>query len=207
MKPICANDSDTDYAQQLGDMARTRANISSTLFVAGGIAAAVGVYLWVTSPTEHAVSVSASAAPGSADGLQLVVDDIEAARAELVARGAPISEVFHDAGGVFHHAGTTGRVAGPAPDNQTYGSWASFSDPDGNGWMLQEVKTRLPGRGISLDVDTLVALLRETEEGHGAYERSAPKHHWSDWYAAYLDARQRGRTPDEATRDAAEYME
>jgi catechol 2,3-dioxygenase-like lactoylglutathione lyase family enzyme len=87
-----------------------------------------------------------SAAPGSAQGLQLTVTDIDAARAELAAGGAEMSEVFHDAGGVFHHAGTAGRVAGPAPDHQSYGSFASFSDPDGNGWLIQEITTRLPGR-------------------------------------------------------------
>jgi catechol 2,3-dioxygenase-like lactoylglutathione lyase family enzyme len=87
-----------------------------------------------------------SAAPGSADGLQLVVDDIDAARAELASHGADVSEVFHDAGGVFHHAGTEGRAAGPAPGHQSYGSFISFSDPDGNGWFVQEITTRLPGR-------------------------------------------------------------
>jgi catechol 2,3-dioxygenase-like lactoylglutathione lyase family enzyme len=87
-----------------------------------------------------------SAAPGSADGLQLVVDDIDAARAELASRGAEVSEVFHDAGGVFHHGGADGRATGPAPDHQSYGSFVSFSDPDGNGWYLQEITTRLPGR-------------------------------------------------------------
>src|ERR1700689_1036416 len=87
-----------------------------------------------------------SAAPGSAEGLQLVVSDIEAARAELVDRGVEVSEVFHDTGGVFHHAGSEARAPGPAPERKTYGSFASFSDPDGNGWFLQEVTTRLPGR-------------------------------------------------------------
>ena len=87
-----------------------------------------------------------SAAPGSIDGLQLVVSDIEAARAELAGRGVDISEVFHDAGGVFHHAGTKARVPGPDPGRGSYGSWVSFSDPDGNRWMLQEITTRLPGR-------------------------------------------------------------
>ncbi|MFJ4468042.1 VOC family protein [Streptomyces sp. NPDC089424] len=87
-----------------------------------------------------------NAAPGSAEGLHLIVDDIEAARAELLARGADMSEVFHDAGGVFHHAGEEGRVGGPEPERASYGSFASFSDPDGNGWVLQEVTTRLPGR-------------------------------------------------------------
>jgi catechol 2,3-dioxygenase-like lactoylglutathione lyase family enzyme len=87
-----------------------------------------------------------TAAPGSTQGLQLVVSDIGAARAELTAGGAEVSDVFHDAGGVFYHAGGAGRVAGPAPDNQSYGSFASFSDPDGNGWLVQEITTRLPGR-------------------------------------------------------------
>ena len=87
-----------------------------------------------------------SAVPGSAESLLLVVYDIDAARAELVGRGVDVSEVFHDVGGVFHHAGTEGRVAGPDPEGRSYGSWVSFSDPDGNGWLLQEIKTRLPGR-------------------------------------------------------------
>ena len=87
-----------------------------------------------------------SAAPGSAEGLQLVVDDVDAAREELAARGATVSEVFHDAGGVFHHAGTTSRVAGPAAGRQSYGSFVSFSDPDGNSWFVQEITSRLPGR-------------------------------------------------------------
>ncbi len=87
-----------------------------------------------------------SAPAGSAEGLQLVVTDIEAARAELVGHGVEVSEVFHDTGGVFHHAGNAARASGPAPEHKTYGSFASFSDPDGNGWFLQEVTTRLPGR-------------------------------------------------------------
>lgn len=87
-----------------------------------------------------------NAAPGSAEGMHLVVDDIEAAREDLLARGVQVSEVFHDKTGVFHHAGTEGRVTGPDPARTSYGSFASFSDPDGNGWVLQEVTTRLPGR-------------------------------------------------------------
>jgi catechol 2,3-dioxygenase-like lactoylglutathione lyase family enzyme len=85
-----------------------------------------------------------SAEPGSADGLQLVVSDIEAARAELIEHGVAVSEIFHDATGVFHHAGTADRVAGS--NGKSYGSFVSFSDPDGNGWFVQEVTTRLPGR-------------------------------------------------------------
>ena len=87
-----------------------------------------------------------AAAPGSVEGLQLVVVDIVAARADLVSRGVEVGEVFHDLGGVFHRAGTEGRAAGPDPERRDYGSFASFSDPDGNGWFLQEVKTRAPGR-------------------------------------------------------------
>ncbi|MBW4422308.1 MAG: VOC family protein [Myxacorys californica WJT36-NPBG1] len=86
------------------------------------------------------------AEPGSVQGLYLIVYDIEAARAELVERGVEVSEIFHDIGGIFHHAGTEGRVPGPDPKRGDYASYASFSDPDGNGWVLQEVKTRLPGR-------------------------------------------------------------
>ena len=87
-----------------------------------------------------------SAAPGSAQGLHLVTADIDAARADLASRGAEVSEVFHDVTGVFHHAGTTARVAGPAPEHASYGSFVSFEDPDGNGWLIQEITTRLPGR-------------------------------------------------------------
>lgn len=87
-----------------------------------------------------------SAVPGSAQGLHLIVYDIEAAHAELVDRGIEVSEIFHDIGGIFHHAGTEGRVTGSDPKRRDYGSFASFSDPDGNGWLLQEVKTRAPGR-------------------------------------------------------------
>lgn len=87
-----------------------------------------------------------TAAPGSAEGLQLVVSDIDAARSELVACGASVSEVFHDAGGVFHHGGTQSRVPGPAPEKESYGSWVSFDDPDGNTWFVQEITTRIPDR-------------------------------------------------------------
>ena len=87
-----------------------------------------------------------SASPGSFEGLQLSVYDIDEARADLIGHGVDVSDIFHDVTGVFHHAGTQGRVDGPAPEHADYGSFASFSDPDGNGWMLQEIKTRLPGR-------------------------------------------------------------
>jgi catechol 2,3-dioxygenase-like lactoylglutathione lyase family enzyme len=87
-----------------------------------------------------------SAPPGSSDGLQLSVYDIDEARADLIGRGVDVSETFHDVTGIFHHAGPEGRVSGPAPAHADYGSFAAFSDPDGNGWLLQEIKTRLPGR-------------------------------------------------------------
>lgn len=87
-----------------------------------------------------------AAAPGSTQGLHLIVSDIVAAREELAARGVGISEVWHDADGVFHHAGSANRIPGPHPDRADYASFASFEDPDGNGWILQEVVTRAPGR-------------------------------------------------------------
>jgi catechol 2,3-dioxygenase-like lactoylglutathione lyase family enzyme len=86
-----------------------------------------------------------SAPPGSFEGLQLSVYDIEATRADLIGRGVDVSEPFHDVTGVFHHAGSEGRLSGPAPEHADYGSFAAFSDPDGNGWLLQEIEARLPG--------------------------------------------------------------
>lgn len=85
-------------------------------------------------------------APGSVRDLMLIVDDLDAAREELIRRGADVGEIWHDETGIFHHAGTEARVPGRDPKGQSYGSWASFSDPDGNGWLLQEIKQRLPGR-------------------------------------------------------------
>src|SRR4051812_32502773 len=150
-----------------------------------------------------------SATPGSAEGLYLVVSDIDAARDELVVRASEISEVFHASapGAQFQSDAASGRVSGPAADHASYSSFATFRDPDGNGWLLQEIKTRLAGRGLSLDVATLTGLLQETEKRHGTYEPTAPKHHWSGWYAAYMVARERGRTPDEAATDATLHIE
>jgi catechol 2,3-dioxygenase-like lactoylglutathione lyase family enzyme len=143
-----------------------------------------------------------TAAPGSVQNLYLVVSDIEAARGELIGRGVDVSEAFH-------YAGFGGpRVPGHHPEGRSYGTYASFGDPDGNGWLLQEVKMRLPGRGLSnLDVATLTELLNEAEKGHGEYEPTAPKHHWSHWYAAYVVARQQGRTHDEAAKQGALQVE
>jgi catechol 2,3-dioxygenase-like lactoylglutathione lyase family enzyme len=148
-----------------------------------------------------------TAVPGSVQGTFLIVDDVEASRAELVKRGADVSEVFHF-DGPLHVDGTKGRAPGKDPQGQSYRSWASFSDPDGNSWMLQEIKTRLPGRGFTnLNVAAMTELLRETEQHHGDYERVAPKHHWSGWYAAYMVARQQGAAPEEAAKQAALHME
>jgi catechol 2,3-dioxygenase-like lactoylglutathione lyase family enzyme len=143
-----------------------------------------------------------TAAPGSVQGTLLVVDDLEATRTELVGAGVEVSEIFHFSDGL-HVTGTSGRAPGPDPQGRSYFSYASFNDPDGNGWLIQEIKTRLPGRGFSSDVASMTALLREAENHHGQYEPTAPKHHWSTFYAAYIVARERGKTPDEASQDAA----
>ncbi len=142
------------------------------------------------------------AAPGSVKNLYLVVSDVEAARAELTSRGANVSEPFH-----FTTIGGA-PVPGLDPERRTYMTYASFSDPDGNSYLLQEITTRFPGRGLSnLDVRDLTTLLREAEERHGAYEASAPKHHWSDWYAGYIVAREQGKSPDDAVRYGKENVE
>ena len=134
-----------------------------------------------------------TSAPGSSPNLYLVVSNMDKARAELLERGIEVSEPFH-----FTSIGGT-PLPGRDPDGRSYSTYATFSDPDGNGWLLQEITTRLPGRGFSsLDVATLTDLLRDAENGHGPYELTLPKHHWSDWYAAYIVARAEGRTADEA---------
>jgi catechol 2,3-dioxygenase-like lactoylglutathione lyase family enzyme len=151
-----------------------------------------------------------SAPPGSVQGTFLIVSDIDAARAELLARGAAVSEVFHAGvpGAHFQPEGAGGRIGGPANDHQSYRSYATFRDPDGNGWLLQEVRARLAGRGFgSLDVANLTELLREAEEQHGKYQPTAPKHHWSGWYGAYVIARQQGRTAEQAFADASRHIE
>ncbi|MEU0783900.1 VOC family protein [Streptomyces sp. NPDC006173] len=141
-------------------------------------------------------------APGSARGLHLIVDDIEAARGELRQGGADPSEVFHDAGGVFHHAGTDARVPGPAPERGSYGSFLSFSDPDGNGWLLQEITTRLPGRldpttTAYSSSDDLASALRRAAAAHGEHEArtGAEDPDWPDWYARYMVSEQAGTEP------------
>ena len=147
--------------------------------------------------------------PGSARGLYLIVSDVAAARKDLAARGIEVSEVFHPGipGAQFQIEGS-GRISGPAPEHATYGSFATFHDPDGNGWLFQEVTTRLPGRGLgNLDVATLTELLQEAEKHHAEYEPTAPKHTWSDWYAAYIVARQDGKSPEQAAKDGRMHIE
>ncbi|MCW0001020.1 glyoxalase [Pararhizobium sp. YC-54] len=135
-----------------------------------------------------------SAAPGSASGLYLVVSDIEAARAQLIGRSAEVSEVIHRAG--------PGQppINGRDPEGRSYRSYASFSDPDGNGWLLQEVTERLPGR-VDADITTftssieLAAALRRAAAAHGEHEkRTGGKHdeNWPDWYAEYIVEEQAG---------------
>jgi catechol 2,3-dioxygenase-like lactoylglutathione lyase family enzyme len=150
-----------------------------------------------------------TAAPGSAQGFYLIVSDVETARKELSTRGVEVSEVFHTSkpGGQFRPE-SDGRVSGLALDHRSYFSFATFNDPDGNTWLFQEITSRLPGRGLSnLDVATLTELLRETEQHHGEYEPTAPKHHWSGWYAAYIVARQDGKTPEEAAKEGKLHIE
>ena len=154
-----------------------------------------------------------SAQPGSIDPPVLAVDDIDATRDELIARGVVVSEVFHYGGGPFNNALEKPRVSGPDPQGRSYFSFASFEDPDGNGWLLQEIKTRLPGREWKLtrpqamDVATLAGLLSETAEHHGNFEKTHAEHQWWDWYAPYLSARQNGSNPEEAAVAADQYME
>ena len=154
-----------------------------------------------------------SAKPGSAGSLVLAVDDVAAARDDLAARGVAVSEVFHYAGGPFNNAVENPRVSGRDPEGRSYFSFASFEDPDGNGWLLQEIQTRLPGREWTptqpraTDVATLATLLHETGEHHDHFEKTHAEHHWWDWYAPYLSARQQGSSPEEAAAAADRYMD
>ena len=154
-----------------------------------------------------------AAKPGSADSLVLAVEDIQAARNDLLARGIEVSDLFHYAAGPFNNAVENPRVGGRDPQGRSYYSFASFKDPDGNGWLLQEIQTRLPGRewtsgpAQSTDVATLAELLRETSEHHDRYEKTHAEHHWWDWYAPYLSAREKGSSSAQAAAAADRYME
>jgi catechol 2,3-dioxygenase-like lactoylglutathione lyase family enzyme len=145
-----------------------------------------------------------AAAPGSAQGLYLIVSDIEAARDELLHRGVEVSEVFHDATGVYDgpdepYLFGRRRVSGADPEHRSYRSYASFRDPDGNGWLFQEVTTRLPGRidpatTTFASANDLASALRRAEAAHGLHEKRTGQRdeNWPDWYAAYMVAEQTG---------------
>ncbi|AVA23348.1 MULTISPECIES: VOC family protein [unclassified Rhizobium] len=147
-----------------------------------------------------------AAAPGSAKGLYLIVSDIEAARKELLDRGAEVSEVFHDAGGVYTGADEPYlfgrlRVGGRDPEHRSYRSFVSFNDPDGNGWLLQEITARLPGR-VDANATTfisqteLASALRRAEMAHGEHEKRTGGQRdedWPNWYAEYMISEQAGR--------------
>jgi predicted enzyme related to lactoylglutathione lyase len=142
-----------------------------------------------------------SAAPGSARGLYLVVSDIENARNDLAGLGVEVSNVFHAGtpGAQFEPNGASGRIDGPSPNRATYGSFATFSDPDGNCWLLQEITTRLPGRVDTGEtafaaVADLASALRRAEAAHGEHEKRTGQRdaNWPDWYAAYMMAEQAG---------------
>ena len=150
-----------------------------------------------------------SVQPGSTQNLILAVDDIDAARNDLLARGVDVSEVFHYAGGPFNNTVENPRAAGRDPEGRSYFSFASFADPDGNGWLLQEITARLPGREWKqgTDVASLADLLHETAEHHDGFEKTHAKHNWWQWYAPYLSARQKGSTAEEAAASADRYME
>ena len=154
-----------------------------------------------------------SAKPGSTQNLVLAVDNVDAARADLAARGAGVSEVFHYANFPFNNSIENPRVSGRDPEGRNYHTFASFEDPDGNGWLLQEVTTRPPEREWksahdgSKDIATLAELLHDTEQHHGQYEKTHAKHNWWDWYAPYFNARQNGSSPDEAVAAADRYMD
>jgi catechol 2,3-dioxygenase-like lactoylglutathione lyase family enzyme len=138
-------------------------------------------------------------APGSLQGLFAVVDDIEAARQDLMGRGVEVSEIFHIEPG-------KGPVPGRDPERRSYFSRATFADPDGNTWVLQEITQRLPGRVEAPDSAELAELLHETSLRHGHFEAVAPPHDWWDWYAAYMAAREAGSAPDDASAAANRYM-
>jgi catechol 2,3-dioxygenase-like lactoylglutathione lyase family enzyme len=143
-----------------------------------------------------------SAAPGSANGLYLVVSDIAGGREQLVSRSADVSDVFHagSPGAQFQPDGSSTRLSGPAPDHTSYRSFATFSDPDGNSWLLQEVTSRLPGRADQAEtafasVNDVASALRRAAAAHGEHEKRTGKSdpNWPDWYAAYMVAEQAGQ--------------
>jgi catechol 2,3-dioxygenase-like lactoylglutathione lyase family enzyme len=165
-------------------------------FVLGGVRA-----IQFTPPGSgcsiHFSTNKAAAPPGSAQGLFLIVSDIDAAREELAKRGVEVGEVFH--------LTPDGRASGPAPDRATYNSYAPFSDPDGNGWLLQEVTARLsgridPGATTFASANDLAGALRRAAAAHGEHEKRSGGQYdenWPDWYAEYMVSEQAGAEPPE----------
>jgi catechol 2,3-dioxygenase-like lactoylglutathione lyase family enzyme len=145
-----------------------------------------------------------NAVPGAVGNLLLAVNDVEAARAELIERGVEVSDVFH---GIPFAADGSRREPGPDPERKSYSSYASFSDPDGNVWLLQEVTSRLPGRVEEKDIATVAELLLETAMQHDHFEKASAPHDWWDWYAPYFAARENGKTQEQATEAADRYIE
>lgn len=154
-----------------------------------------------------------SAKPDSTQSMILAVENVDAAREDLIARGVDVSEVFHFAAGPFNHTVEKPRVAGRDPEGRSYFSFVSFQDPDGNNWLVQEITMRVPGRewkskqGQATDVAALAELLHETAEHHDHYEKTHAEHDWWDWYAAYFSARQSGSSPEESFAAAKRYMD
>ena len=148
--------------------------------------------------------------PGAAPSLVLAVNNIDTARDDLIARGVDVSEVFHYAAGPFNNTVEKPRVSGRDPEGRSYFSFASFDDPDGNSWLLQEITSRLPGREWepqATDVAKLAELLHETGEHHDHYEKTHAEHNWWNWYAPYLSARQNGSSPEGAAASAGRHMD
>jgi catechol 2,3-dioxygenase-like lactoylglutathione lyase family enzyme len=157
------------------------------------------------TPPRSACSVAfgtglTSGEPGSVQRLILAVHDADAARQDLLDRGIEVSGLFHLDGG---------RVPGRDPEGRTYQTYAAFSDPDGNEWLLQEITSRLPGRewDDGADIASLADLLHETASHHDPFEKSHAPHDWWDWYAAYMQARKGGSDPDDASKAAGRYMD
>lgn len=156
------------------------------------------------TPTGSPTSIQFVSGPhamttGPLNGLYLVVEDMDAARADLISHGAEVGEVFHLEPGV-------GPVPGPDPQRRSYFTRATFADPEGNEWLLQEITERLSGRVDTMDIEARAQLLHETAEHHDAFEVVAPPHNWWDWYAAYEDARERASSPEQAPAAAGRYM-
>ncbi len=192
--------SDVDRAKAFYEKLGWRVDID----VAGGDFRGVQI-----TPHNSEASIIFGKGISSGKNLVLAVHDVDAARNDLVARGVDVTEVFHYAGGPFNNTVEPVRVSGRDPEGRSYYSFASFEDPDGNSWQLQEITTRLPGREWqrATGIATLAELLHETAEHHDNFEKTHAKHDWWHWYAPYLSARQNGSSSEEAAAAADRYMD